>query len=128
MGVGSLRFLRFLGPWLTAARGTRPLRESRRSGCELSLSGLRMVRSPRKFRRCSPLRQHEPVGFREGAPSFGGAIADRLAYKTGSSRFTPHSIASWLARHYFRLSHGEEIGPRMLARIAKKTGLAPHDL
>lgn len=28
----------------------------------------------------------------------------------------------------FAFHEGEEIGPRMLARIAKKTGLTPHDL
>ena len=27
-----------------------------------------------------------------------------------------------------RLEHGEEIGPRMLARIARRTGLRPEDL
>lgn len=27
-----------------------------------------------------------------------------------------------------RLEHGEEIGPRMLARIAKKTGSKPEDI
>jgi predicted RNA binding protein YcfA (HicA-like mRNA interferase family) len=28
----------------------------------------------------------------------------------------------------FAFHDGEEIGPRMLARIAKRTGLTPHDL
>ena len=27
-----------------------------------------------------------------------------------------------------RIEHGDEIGPRMLSRIAKKTGLTPDDL
>ena len=28
----------------------------------------------------------------------------------------------------FAFQHGEEIGPRMLARVAKRTGLTPRDL
>jgi len=28
----------------------------------------------------------------------------------------------------FAFHDGEEIGPKMMARIAKKTGLTPHDL
>lgn len=33
----------------------------------------------------------------------------------------------WLD-YVFAFHDGEEIGPRMLARIAKHTGLTPHDL
>jgi predicted RNA binding protein YcfA (HicA-like mRNA interferase family) len=35
--------------------------------------------------------------------------------------------AGW-ADYAFAFHDGEEIGPRMLARIAKKTGLKPEDL
>jgi predicted RNA binding protein YcfA (HicA-like mRNA interferase family) len=35
--------------------------------------------------------------------------------------------AGW-ADYVFAFHDGEEIGPRMLARIAKKTGLKPEDL
>ena len=37
------------------------------------------------------------------------------------------SRAGWPAV-VFAFHDGEEIGPRMLARVAKKTGLAPSDL
>ena len=37
------------------------------------------------------------------------------------------SRPSW-SDFVFAFHDGEEIGPRMLSRIAKKTGLMPHDL
>ena len=48
----------------------------------------------------------------------------------GNSRNEAISKAEALALRVLadRLEHGEEIGPKMLARIAKHTGLAPEDL
>jgi len=37
------------------------------------------------------------------------------------------SRAGW-ADYVFAFHDGEEIGPRMLARVAKRTGLTPEDL
>jgi predicted RNA binding protein YcfA (HicA-like mRNA interferase family) len=45
--------------------------------------------------------------------------------QSGSHRVL--SRAGW-ADYVFAFHDGEEIGPRMLARIAKKTGLKPDDL
>jgi hypothetical protein len=40
----------------------------------------------------------------------------------------PHFDSSRLAGHGVSFHDGEEIGPRMLARIAKVSGLKPEDL
>jgi hypothetical protein len=53
--------------------------------------------------------------------------ANRLADKT-PIRITPHPESRKLAVFRFRVHDSEEIGPRMLARIAKNTGLRPEDL
>ena len=57
------------------------------------------------------------------------AALERLGWaekrRTGSHRTLER--AGW-ADFVFAFHNGEEIGPRMLARIAKKTGLAPTDL
>lgn len=47
--------------------------------------------------------------------------------KRQSSSHRVLSRAGW-ADCVFAFHDGEEIGPRMLARIAKKTGLQPEDL
>jgi len=54
----------------------------------------------------------------------------RIGWAIKRQRGTSHRI---LARpgwpdFVFAFHHREEIGPRMLARIAKRTGLAPEDL
>ncbi|HEY3909470.1 MAG TPA: type II toxin-antitoxin system HicA family toxin [Stellaceae bacterium] len=45
--------------------------------------------------------------------------------QTGSHRILSRS--GW-PDHVFAFHDDEEIGPRMLARIARRTGLSPHDL
>lgn len=45
--------------------------------------------------------------------------------QTGSHRTL--SRPGW-PDYVFAFGHGDEIGPRMLAKIAKQTGLAPDDL
>jgi predicted RNA binding protein YcfA (HicA-like mRNA interferase family) len=47
--------------------------------------------------------------------------------KRHSSSHRVLSRAGWVD-YVFAFHDGEEIGPRMLARIAKKTGLKPEDL
>lgn len=49
------------------------------------------------------------------------------AVKRQSSSHRVLSRAGW-ADYVFAFHDGEEIGPRMLARISKKTGLKPEDL
>lgn len=54
------------------------------------------------------------------------SIGWRIKREAGGS----HKILSreGFADYVFAFHDGEEIGPRMLARIAKKTGLKPEDL
>jgi hypothetical protein len=68
------------------------------------------------------------VGLDEGTSGVGGAHFHRLEYQRqakGSHRIL--SRAGW-PDTVFAFHDGQEIGPRMLARIAKKTGLTPDDL
>lgn len=52
-------------------------------------------------------------------------IGWRLKRQTGSHRTLARE--GW-PNYVFAFHEGEEIGPRMLTRIAKHTGLAPEDL
>ena len=60
----------------------------------------------------------------EGA---GGADANRLGTEAQSGSHRTLGRAGW-PDFVFAFHDGEEIGPRMLARIAKRTGLEPKDL
>ncbi|MGB8951717.1 MAG: type II toxin-antitoxin system HicA family toxin [Candidatus Aminicenantales bacterium] len=54
----------------------------------------------------------------------------RIGWSTKRQSGTSHKVLSrsgW-ADYVFAFHDREEIGPRMLARIAKKTGLKPEDL
>ncbi len=54
----------------------------------------------------------------------------RIGWQIKRSRSGSHKILSkegW-PDYVFSFHDGEELGPRMLARIAKKTGLNPEDL
>ena len=53
------------------------------------------------------------------------SIGWRIKRKSGSNRTLEHDD---YPDYVFAFHDGEEIGPRMLARIAKKTGLEPSDL
>jgi hypothetical protein len=68
------------------------------------------------------------MGLREDSQGFSGVAADRLDDQTRVSR-----IARILSRPgwpdvVFAFHDTEEIGPRMLARIGRRTGLTPNDL
>ena len=47
---------------------------------------------------------------------------------TEADRLSPDPVARRVANYVFAFHDGDEIGPRMLARIAKHTGLTPEDL
>ena len=54
----------------------------------------------------------------------------RIGWSIKRERGGSHRVlsrAGW-ADFVFSFHDGEEIGPRMLARVAKKTGLTPQDL
>lgn len=53
------------------------------------------------------------------------SIGWRIKRQSGSHRTLEHDD---YPDYVFAFHDGEEIGPRMLARIAKKTGLEPSDL
>ncbi len=69
-----------------------------------------------------------PMGFGQSTSRPGGApaIGWTIKRETGSS----HRVLAraGFADFVFAFHDGEEIGPRMLARIAKPTGLQPNDL
>ena len=71
---------------------------------------------------------HEPVGLEEGPTGLGCAAADRLANQEAVRRITSGAGRPGWADFVFAFHDGEEIGPRMLARIARRTGLRPEDL
>jgi hypothetical protein len=70
--------------------------------------------------------QRDGLAERSRAPGAGGARADRLARETAIG-LPSDASASRVAR-FFAFHDREEIGPRMLARIAKRTGLTTDDL
>lgn len=58
------------------------------------------------------------------------AALQRIGWTTKRQSGTSHRVLErpgW-PDYVFAFHEGEEIGPRMLARIAKKTGLTPEDL
>lgn len=85
----------------------------------------------KRCRKTSPAcsSSHEPLAGRQGEPRARGALADRL------DRQTPERIGSHRTLQrpgwpdfVFAFHDGEEIGPRMHARIAKHAGLTQDDL
>jgi hypothetical protein len=73
-----------------------------------------------------PLR--ELLAFVEGHASTFSALPDRLVaqapIRIAQDAFPPRMAGFFV----FAFHDREEIGPRMLARIAKRTGLKPEDL
>src|SRR5687767_1430941 len=72
-------------------------------------------------------RQHEPVAGRQSAAVLAALlrIGWRIKRESGSHRTLERS--GW-PDVVFGFHENEEIGPRMLARLAKHTGLTPEDL
>jgi hypothetical protein len=71
------------------------------------------------------LRQHEPVAINKSKASISSLTSDWMDYQTRNRRIPSYS--EW-PDFVFAFHDREEIGPKMLARIAKRTGLQPEDL
>jgi len=73
------------------------------------------------------LKWHEQLEICQSQTIAGGFITDRLESKrqTGSHKILERS--NW-PDVVFAFHDNEEIGPKMLARVAKVTGLKPEDL
>jgi predicted RNA binding protein YcfA (HicA-like mRNA interferase family) len=58
------------------------------------------------------------------------AALKRIGWQVKRQVGTSHKVLERLGwpDHTFAFHDGDEIGPKMLARIAKKTGLTPDDL
>jgi hypothetical protein len=67
------------------------------------------------------------LAFRQGIPRPARADQHRLE-RPKADRLAPHLSREGWPNYVFAFHDGEEIGPRMLARIAKHTGLTPEDL
>jgi hypothetical protein len=63
----------------------------------------------------------------QGAESAGSIVANRMGCQA-PERLASDLGAIRLGRFVFAFHDGEEIGPKMLARIARHTGLRPEDL
>jgi len=57
-----------------------------------------------------------------------GIASNWLDHQASIGRLTSHFATSWLPDYLFAYHDGEEIGPSIPARIAKRTGLKPSDL
>ena len=79
--------------------------------------------SPSSFQ--SQLR--DAVALDKGTPCPCGAAAYRVADQA-AIWFSSHAIRVGWLDFVFAFHDNEEIGPKMLARIAKHTGLKPEDL
>jgi len=75
----------------------------------------------------SPSTQHERVAEYPRSAGTGGPLEDRVVVKRQSGSHRTLSRTGW-ADFVFAFHDDEEIGPRMLTRIAKRTGLQPEDL
>jgi hypothetical protein len=73
------------------------------------------------------VRPHERMAEQPCTTGAGRAPEDRRAVKRQSGSHRTLACEGW-ADFIFAFHDGEEIGPRMLARIAKRTGLRPSDL
>jgi hypothetical protein len=74
----------------------------------------------------SPRR--DPLAFHKGPPSSGRPDADRLVDQARQGRLAPGAVREGWPDFVFAFNDADEIGPRMLERIARHTGLATEDL
>ena len=123
MAGGGASIARRVGLWSVRERLWRRLRffrsESWQNALNMTKAGLSQFRF--QSHRC------EPVAFLQGPTRSCGASLDRVVNQgqSGSHRTLSRSGSPDFV---FAFHDGEEIGPKMLARIAKHTGLAPEDL
>ncbi len=75
----------------------------------------------------SPSGRREHLAQCSGQPGSCRAPAHRLG-RQATGGVASHAVWASLPAFVFAFHGGEEIGPRMLVRIAKHTGLAPEDL
>jgi len=68
------------------------------------------------------------MAFDEGAPRSGGASSKWVDDKTRNKRFSRVLSRQGWSDFVFAFHDREEIGPRMLSRISKLTGLKREDL
>ena len=70
---------------------------------------------------------HEFLAFGEGASCFRRTEADRVAPRPHGGLPQDHEKNGW-ADYPFSFHDSEELGPAILAKVSKKTGLQPKDL
>jgi hypothetical protein len=73
------------------------------------------------------LKLHDPMAGSESPARPCSAFPSGLVDQT-TNRVAPSSATGRIARLRFAFHDGDEIGPRVLAKIAKHTGLTPDDL
>src|SRR5258708_7207426 len=93
--------------------------------CALPQTALITARTfPGLSRRSSPF--HEPMAVGQGEATLGCFASNRMvAWQNGCHRRLRRP--GW-ANYTFAFHDGDEVGPGLLAQIAKKTGLQPEDL
>jgi hypothetical protein len=70
---------------------------------------------------------HEWLARDTGKPRIAGASSHWMDDQA-PARFAPHAVKARGPDYVFAFHDDEELGPRMLARIAKLTGLRSEDL
>jgi hypothetical protein len=75
----------------------------------------------------SPSKPREQLAQYTGPAGSRSLAADRVGHQA-AIRVPYHAGPPWVATLVFAFHESEEVGPRMLARVAKRTGLTPEDL
>jgi hypothetical protein len=75
---------------------------------------------------CSTL-PHDLLAFGEGASCFRSSEANRVAPRPYGGLPQDHEEGGW-ADYPFSFHDSEELGPAILVKVSKKTGLQPKDL
>src|SRR6478672_5335313 len=126
MGVGLRRFPHCRGSWLTAPTVRRPAARSKFWPCARLPTGLSTVsQSPSLAIFLS--RRHEPVEV--GACETRAGRLESIGWRIKRQGRGSHRVLEregW-PNYVFAFHENEEIGPKMLSRIARHTGLTPED-
>ena len=127
MGAGSRKSRSFLVSGATASLPRKPWREPRCWLYGLSQSGWSTAKARPSISAFPSPWRHEPVAVGEGQARTRSivCIGWRLKRQSGSHRTL--SREGW-PDLVFAFDDGGEMGPRMLTRMAKHTGLSPKDL
>ena len=109
-----------------AQLASQPLPLCAHSPCALPPTALIMGRkSPPCLLRSSPL--HEPLAVGQGQATLGRAAPNRMDGDL-ADRVSPTTQAAGWPNYSFAFHDNDEVGPGLLAQIAKKTGLKSEDL